>query len=442
MVAAIACAEFLGPARLSHFDAAGNPVGKRRTNAVIWLAACSLDGSSHTYQYIRDMLSGPAEQEYQLDIGMTRTLIKGEGHGYLVKQVTASPKSLEGPRPTFVIQEETQNWTPAEQGPELDAVIHRGLGKVDGRRIAVTNAPEPGKGSVAEMTHQYQKQIEDGEAIETGLLFDTFMIHVPNIYDKEQAYPALQEMYKHAYWQNLERIWRDINDPAHSEIDSRRFYFNEMVEPKALWIPEAVWDEAGDYRLHLNKRDKVALGFRVRKYCAAVTATRLKDGATFLLKLWEKPEDSDRTWEVPYAEIDKFVRKTISKTHTVVYVMTSPNGFADGIGRWQAEYEDEVTFEAIWLDRNKVKHADAVDAFDCAVRDRRLKHTGDPDLKRHVMNCFVTEVPQGNLIRMETTHSKRFIVAAEAALLSFQGSIEAIQDGLGDDPPDNYAFSF
>lgn len=441
MVAAIACAEFLGPAKFSHFDAAGNAVGKRRTNAVVWLAACSLDGSSHTYQYIRDMLSGPAEEAYQLDVGMTRTLIKGKGHSYVIKQVTASPKSLEGPRPTFVIQEETQNWLPSEQGPELDAVIHRGLGKVDGRRIAVTNAPEPGKQSVAEGVHAYQKDIESGEAVETGLLFDTFMIHVDNIYDKEQAFPALQKMYANAPWQNLERIWRDINDPSHKEIDSRRFYFNEMVEPKALWIPEGTWDEAEVPRLMLNKRDRICLGFRVRKYCAAVTATRLRDGATFLLKLWEKPHDEGRAWEVPYAEIDKFVRKTL-KTHTVVYMMTSPNGFADGIGRWQADHEDEVVFEAIWLDRNKVKHADAVDAFECAVRDRRLKHTGDPDLKRHIMNCFITEVPQGNLIRMETTHSKRFIVAAEAALLSFQGSIEAIQDGLGDEPADNFAFSF
>lgn len=441
MVAAIACAEFLGPAKFSHFDAAGNAVGKRRNNAVVWLAACSLDGSSHTYQYIRDMLSGPAEEAFNLDIGMTRTLIKGRGNSDLVKQVTASPRSLEGPRPTFVIQEETQNWLPSEQGPELEAVIHRGLGKVNGRRIAVTNAPEPGKQSVAEATHQYQKDIESGEAVETGLLFDTFMIHVDNIYDKEQAMPALEKMYKHAYWQNIDRVWRDINDPSHKEIDSRRFYFNEMVEPKALWIPEATWDEAEVPRLILNKRDRICLGFRVRKYCAAVTATRLRDGATFLLKLWEKPQDEARTWEVPYAEIDKFVRKTL-KTHTVVYMMTSPNGFADGIGRWQADHEDEVVFEAIWLDRNKVKHADAVDAFECAVRDRRLKHTGDPDLKRHIMNCFITEVPQGNLIRMETTHSKRFIVAAEAALLSFQGSIEAIQDGLGDEPADNFAFSF
>ena len=101
------------------------------------------------------------------------------------------------------------------------------------------------------------------------------------------------------------------------------------------------------------------------------------------------------------------------------------------------DYEEDVVFEAIWLDRNKQKHADAVENFECAIRDKRLKHQGNPDMKRHVMNTFTTEAPQGKLIRMEDIHSKKFIVAAEAALLSFQGMIEAIEDGLGDDPLDN-----
>lgn len=439
MVAAIACAEFLGPVRFSHFDPdTGQPVGVENESSMIWLAACSLEGSSHTYQYIMGMLEGKAEEAYGLDVGATRILIPGQSYRR-IKQVTASPRSLEGPRPTFCIQEETQNWVPAEGGPVLDETIGRQLTKTDSRRIAVTNAPRPGEGSVAELTHHYQKAIEDGEVDEPGLLFDTFAIHVDNIYDKEQVMPALKTMYEHAPWQNLKTIWRDINDPSFDEINSRRFFFNEIVEPKALWLSEETWDAAKHPKLQLNKRDKIALGFRVRKYCSAVVATRLKDGATFLLKLWEKPREAPRDWEVDYTEIDKFMRKTID-THAVVYVMTSPNGFADGIGRWQADYEDEVVFEAIWLDRNKVKHADAVEVFECAVRDRRFKHTGDPELRRHVMNAFSTEAPQGTLIRMETLHSKKFIVAAEAALLSFQGMIEAIEDGLGDDPPDNYIF--
>lgn len=442
MVAAVACAEFLGPVIFSHFDPkTGQAVGKENLSSNVWLAACSLDGSSHTYQYIMAMLEGKAEEHYGLSVGATRILIEGEA-SRRIRQVTASPKSLEGPRPSFCIQEETQNWIPSEGGPVLDETIMRQLTKTSGRRIAVTNAPRPGDGSVAEMTHKYQEKIERGEAKEPGLLFDTFSLHVPDVYDREQAMPALEVMYEHAPWQDLETVWEDMNDPAMDDINVRRFFFNEMVEPKSLWITEADWDAAAQPRLHLNKRDRLCLGFRIRKGCCAVTATRLRDSATFLLKMWERPEhNAPRDWEVPYGEIDKYVRKVLD-THNVVYVCTSPNGFADVIGRWQMDYEedDERVFEAIWLDRNKQKHSDAVETFENAIRNKRIKHEGNPDLKRHIMNCMTTEVPQGKLVRMETLHSTKYIVAAEAALLSFQGSIEAIMDGLGDDPPDNEIF--
>jgi hypothetical protein len=122
--------------------------------------------------------------------------------------------------------------------------------------------------------------------------------------------------------------------------------------------------------------------------------------------------------------------------------MASPTGFADVIGRWAQDFEDEIVFEALWLDRNKQKHADAEDLFANAVRSGRLKHDGNEDLRRHIMQTFVTEMPQGKLLRMKTVYAKEYIVAAEAALLSFQGAYEAIEDKLDEDPPDNYVFSF
>lgn len=441
MVAAMACAELLGPVKFSHFDPkTGQAIGKENLSAHVWLAAPSLIGSNHLYSYCREMLEGKAEFHYGLHLGATRILVEGQPDRR-IKQVTASPKSLEGPRPTFCVEEETQNWTPSDGGVDLDETIGRQLTKTSARRIAVTNAPRPGLGSVAEMTHQYQKQIEDG-TVSGRLLFDTFTIRIEDVYDREQAMPALEIMYEHSPWQDLETVWEDINDPAMDEINARRFFFNEMVEPSALWISETDWDAAAYPRLQLNKRDQISLGFRIRKHCCAVTATRLRDSATFLLKMWERPiVDAPRDWEVPYGEVDLFVRKILD-THNVVYVCSSPNGFADVIGRWQMDYEEKDLrhFEAIWMDRNKTKHSEAVETFEAAVRDKRLKHQGDPDLKRHIMNTFTTEIPQGSLIRMETLHSKKYIVAAEAALLSFQGMIEAIEDGLGDGPPDNEIF--
>lgn len=450
MVAAIACAEFLGPTKFSHFNAEGQAVGVEHDDPMVWLAAISLDGSDHTYKYVMGMLEGKAETYYNLDIGMTRILAKGFKSSKIVKQVTASPKSLEGPKPTFVICEETQNWTPAEQGPQLMAVIHRGLTKTDGRRIEVTNAPVPGQNTVAEETHKFWNEVLDGEAEAEGLLFDTFSIAVKDLQDKEEVMAALGIMYEHCPWIKLNRVWRDIQDPSHSAVDSRRFFFNQIMPPNAMWLSEDDW-WAAQAPVRLRRTDKLAIGVRVKKHSAALIATRLEDQAQFVVKIWERPDsvDTPRDWEVPYIELDLVFRK-LMRTHKVCYVAGSPDGFQDILIKWQADFEgdrcgcrkQEVTFEAIWLNRNKQKFADAVDLYEQAVWNKRMCHDGDEILRKHIMNSFVNEIPQGRTLRTDIPHSKRYIVAAEAALLSLQAAQEARSDGHLDDGPSNALLSF
>lgn len=441
MVAAIACAEFLGPVKFSHFDESGQARGKPNHDSHIQLAAVSEKQCKGTFAFIQEMLSGCA-LKYNIDVGMTRVQLNNKGSDRVIEMITANHRSQEGLRPSFAVFEETQHWLPSEKGPEFAGTVRRNLRKLGGRSIEVTNAPEPGLGTVAEETHEFQKQIDAGTARNTGLLFDSYSIHVDDIYDKDQAMAGLAAMYQNAPWIDLEETFGEICDPATREVDARRFYFNEILPPNEMWIPGPIWEKSSVQRMQLNKRDKICLGFRIRKHCAAIVATRLKDSAVFLLKLWERPEhDAPRDWEVPYGEVDKEMRKLLD-TYNVVYMMSSPNGFADVIGRWAMDYESEITFEALWMDRNKQKHADAVDVFESAVRDQRIKHTGDANLKRHIMNCFVNEAPQGRLVRMETYQSKRFIVAAEAAILSFHGALEALEDGLLADAPDRQFFSF
>lgn len=427
MVAAIACAEFLGPAQFSHFDRRGRPVGKAREEAVIWLSAISQDGCRHTYRYIMGMLQGKAEREFGLDIGMTRILVRGRANDHIIETITASFRSHEGPQPNFAICEETQNWTPAERGPDLFEVIRRGLFKTDGRLIEVTNAPVPGENTVAEETHKFQQQIEEGEATDDGLLFDTFSLIVKDLGDKEEVMAALKIMYANAPWIRLERAWEEIQDPQTREVNARRFFFNEMVSPTSMWIDVDTWDLA-KRKIKLRRTDKISLGFRVKKNCCAIVATRLDDLSVYLLNIWEKPQDSDRFWEVPYAKIDLRMRSLMDK-YNVVNVTASPENFQDIVGRWFIDYEDVVDVKELWVSRSRQKMADAVELFETAVRDQRLIHDGNEDLARHIANCFVEEVTQGVIIRQVTEGSPRYIVAAEAAVLSVYGALEAIENG-------------
>lgn len=439
MVAAIACAELLGPVLFSHFDSRGNPIGKPHPNPLVQIAAGAESQTDQTMILIADMLGhGPAAANYDLDIGLSRILVPGQRRR--IEKVTANFRSREGARPTFVIMEETAGWTPTEKGPEFAGVLRRNLAKVGGRSIEVTNAPIPGEGTVAEETHSFWKMIKSGQAKDEGLLFDSESVHVDDLSDRDEVLPALQKMYRNAPWVDLERLFAEIQDPATRDVDARRFYFNEMVDPTALWISAGVWKSA-ERQTKLKKTDLISLGFRIRKSCAAIVAVRLKDQAIFVLEKWERPGNAGRDWEVPYAKIDEKMRRILDR-YNAYNVVASPENFQDIIGRWSIDYEGDVEVEELWVSRNRQKWADSIEAFETAVSNQRLVHDGNTDLERHVMNCFVDEVTQGRIIRMETTHSNRYIVLAEAAVLAARASMEAIEDGALKEGPSNVFYSF
>lgn len=443
MVAALACAEFLGPTKFSHFDESGQAVGTAQEDAIIWLAAISQDGCRHTYNYIMGLLSGKAERYYDLDIKMTRILQRGYAANKIIECLTASFRSHEGPQPTFVICEETQNWIPAERGPDFFSTINRGLTKTDGRLIEVTNAPVPGEGSVAEETHKFYESILAGDASDDGLLFDSILLKVEDVYNEAQAMPALEYMYKEAPWIKVRRVWRDINDPQMREVDARRFFFNEMCSRLSMWIkPELLRESARNVKL--RKTDKISLGFRGKRACTALVATRLEDGATFLLELWEAPQGEARSYEVDYLAVDSKVRRYL-RTHNVVSLFADHRGYQDIVGRWAIDHDEESDNPVDvkeFLTSNKAKMALAIEQFETAIYDKRMSHDGNPDLLRHISNCFTDDIPQGKIIRQETLSSQRYIVAAEAAVLAYEAAQAAIEDGALREEPNHFVYSF
>lgn len=426
MVAAIASTELLGPVQFDGFDAYGNPVGRPHPNPLVQLAAVSESQADQTMVLINSMLAnGAAASEYGLDIALSRIYVPSGGK---LEKVTASPRSREGARPTFVVLEETHNWVPAERGPEFAEVLRRNLGKLDGRSIEVTNAPLPGENSVAEASHrEFSRLAADGAL--GGVLFDSESIHVEDVKDPEQAIPALKWIYRNSPWVNVNRIFDEICDSNTRESSARKFYFNEIVIGESGWLKKADVERARKPELKpLKKSDKIALGFKgaMRNGAAAVVAVRLTDQSVWLLKMWEKPENADRAWEVPFYEVDQYVRKQLEK-RDVYSVFADPHQYQDIIGKWAADYED-CGVEEFWL-TSKAKYAKAIEGFESGVRSGRVVWNNQPELERHILSCHILETPQGDILRKETADSKRYIAAAQAAVLAHAACMQAIEDG-------------
>ncbi|MFC6021501.1 hypothetical protein ACFP2T_35700 [Plantactinospora solaniradicis] len=372
------------------------------------------------------LADGEAANEYNLDIALSRVLVPGELRK--LEKVTASPRGREGNRSSFICADETGLWVPAEHGPQLAEALRRNLGKMGGRMIETTNAPSPGENSVAEESHRYWEQIQSGQSYDKSLLFDSVSVHVEDIYDREQAMPALEVCYGDAKWVDLERIWQEINDPSNRESTCRRFYFNEMTTGESGWLKAAeVYACRNDKLKPLKKTDRIAIGFKgaVRNGAAAVVAVRLRDQAVFVLKVWEKPENAPRDWEVDYVEVDEFMRKQFAK-RDVFFALADPTSYQDIIGRWAADHEDVV--EEFWFS-SKAKAAKAVEQFESAVKAQRVVWNEQPILERHILACHILETPQGDLLRKETADSKRYISVAQAAVLALEAAKEAIERG-------------
>lgn len=450
LLAAICCCELLGPVKFSHFDENGQAVGRPFPSSFIQIAAISEDQTDNTMSLVGEMLTdGGAADFYHLDIGLSRVLAPGKRK---LSRVTASPRSREGNRPTFVVMDETHLWLPVENGPELANVLRRNLAKGSGRSIETTNAPVPGQGSVAEMSHDYYESILAGTSFDDMLLFDSREVIVEDIYDKAQAYPALVEVYGDAAneengWIDLGRIWAEINDPATKEYDARRFYFNQRVQEEAQWIKDHQWEKARRDPLTMKKKDLFTLGFKgvTRNGAAAIVACRASDGALFLLGFWEKPTNvpANVDWELPVHLVDAKMRKILSKD-SCRYMCADPITLQDVVGRWAVDYpdaNDKPTVEEFWINQH-LKWYKAIDQFEHAVYDGRVVHGGDFNLTRHVMNAFVEEKTTGYILRKDREYSNRFITAAQAAVLAYEASQIAREKGYFDDPPDTRVFSF
>lgn len=429
LVAAIGCTELLGPVRFSHWDENGEPVGVPYRDALVQLAAVSEKQGEQTMKLIKAMLQrGPCERHFGLEV--FATIVRSPG-GAVLEMVTSSPRTREGARPTFVIMEETHNWVPAENGIDFAAVILRNLSKLGGRSMEVTNAPLPGEGSVAEDSHAEAERIAaTGEL--GGILFDSEYVRVEDIYDPAQALPALKWIYRNSPWTNIDDIFQLINRVGSRESQMRKFYFNELVTGHSGWLKKADWKRCATSPKKLKKTDKIALGFKsgTRNGAGALVACRLTDMALFLLGFWEQDLDliGKAPWEVPTTKVDTRVRKILGN-YDVYYFCAEPTGWADIIGRWAADTEDDgVTVQERWQS-SKAIWVRMVEQFESGVKDQRIPHSDDPDLNRHILSCHIQETNAGDIIRKRTPDSKEYISAAQAAVLAVEAAVCAIEDG-------------
>lgn len=449
--------EALGPCRVAYMDG-DRPVATDQPDAWVQTAATSLEQTKNTMRLMPGLITPEARAHYGVQVG--KEVVHALGDTRLIQAVTSSPATLEGARSTFVLKNETQHWDSSNGGHEMDAVIERNATKsADGaaRALAITNAPEPGRDSVAERARDAFDKETAGRTMAHGLLYDSLEAHpeaplaVPRLEDEpadlyeERVRATLAEIIRSvkgdSEWLDEERIVGSILDPRNPPSRSRRFWFNQLTAAEDAWTTPQEWDACADPDEALEDGTEVTLFFDGSKSddATGLTACRVSDGKVFTLGCWQRPHGVAE-WSVPRAAVDDQVRADLERLDVVGF-FADPGAGEDESGErywdriidgWAADYGDQLK---VWAQQGGVKkHAVMWDmrspartqlfTEECervladiyasvkAAEDgspRPFTHDADPNLRTHAVNARRRPNQYGVSIGKEHRESARKI---------------------------------
>jgi hypothetical protein len=347
----LAVEEFAGPTCFGGWDEDGEPVGVLRYWPVVEIAAVSEDQTDNTYAAIYEMLDANehrAAKALGVDIGLTRMYLTG-GPGRAPPR-HREVRSREGARLTFAVLDETHLWFSSNGGTKLAATLRRNAAKMDGRTFETTNAPGAraqvrGRGSATTAAPGRAAHRPPAAEMPRSDMAD------------ERAAGQLRYVYGDSWWAPIDRILKEIRDPATSWDDALRFYFNVRSAGKSRAVDPRQWDALGPPTVparDIPAGARVGLGFDGSlSLDSTVLRACTPDGYSFSLPGWSwvRPTGDAMTawalahpgedWRVPATEVDAAVAQR-SRRFNVGLMRPDAAFWRDEITRWQRLYGDEV----------------------------------------------------------------------------------------------------
>lgn len=394
--------EFDGPVVFDGWDAAGEPVGRRRDYPWVQIVAVSEEQDHNLYGPLREMLAESplnAENGGHIDLGKTRIEFK-DGRPGKIEPSSASHGSREGQPITAAALEETHLWLPSQGGPKLASALRRNVGKTNGSTCEFTNAPALGEGSVAELT------LDAADKGSPGLLYDSvegsYVADPKNPENRDAVIASLCEAYddgkgKPVPWVDIERIYAEVCDPDTTEADVYRFYLNIARKAENRAFDPTVFDALATDAAGCPADEPVLLvfdGARTRD-CAVFTAWTLGDTPThYHVASWERPHNPTADYEHPRGEIRAAARDFIASHDCVLFGYDSSFHEMDSLyDEWtdaHGEFDDKGLMVA-YPTASGQRMEQAIKRVVEDLREGLFAHDGHELVTRHVHSAVLTK---------------------------------------------------
>jgi hypothetical protein len=158
-----------GPVRCDGFDAWGRPVGRPVVDPYIPMVAYTEEQSEDlAYAALKAILELSSISNL-FDIGIER-IVRADGSGRAAA-LAGAPDARDGARTTFAHKDETHRWN-LERLRRAHRTMLANLPKrllADPWELETTTAFVPGENSVAEMTFNYARQVDEGKIHDSRL---------------------------------------------------------------------------------------------------------------------------------------------------------------------------------------------------------------------------------------------------------------------------------
>lgn len=248
-------------AAFDHWDGDA-PVGRQVRQPYVQIVGVAQDQIKRNTMPLFPALVPPeTRQKYGVQIGHLHVWARGDiAH---IEASTSSVLSMEGPRPTLVIRNETQNWQESNQGFDLAGAIDGNLAKASdaepARMLDICNAYRPGVDSVGRRSREaYEKTVgkrcvahqdldrwpdwpdcldcQPPENVEFGMLYDSLEAPPEAPLTVEDAPAVVESIRGDSVWLNPKRIVKSIADPRNSPSESRRKWYNQITAAEDSWV--------------------------------------------------------------------------------------------------------------------------------------------------------------------------------------------------------------
>lgn len=439
LLAFIAAAEVApdSPVRFDGWDGKGNPKGRPVRDPYIPLIAYTEEQSDElAYGALRAILLESRIGD-QFDIGYERIIrLSGDGK---VESLAAAPNARDGARTTFSGFDET-HWMTLQKLHRAHDVMMQNLAKrklSDPWSLEVTTAYEPGAGSIAEKTMEHAKAVAEGRAKDPSIFFyhrEAGEEHDISTYEgaraavEEAAGPSAKS------WRDFEAIMTLWADPTKTREYWERVWCNRLVQSSRKAFDLAQF-KALTKEFTVPEGSQIVVGFDGAQFrdATVLVATHIQSGYQWVAGAWEQPYGQEN-WQVPADEVDSCVASLFER-YNVWRMYADPPYWQSWLATWQGRYGDKRVIEW-WTNRRRQMSA-ALKAYENALSEGSLSHTGDALLVRHIGNAYRHDLPQRDendqpfwLIRKERSDSPNKIDGAMASVLSWEARNDAIASGV------------